>query len=235
MFGKKKANPENIIRQRWDADALVHDKIIDKIKNEEYLVADLFGSFRDEYLTLWFNNQYLATFPYSEKKYKHLIKHLSLNECDDYVPPFFTEVITARNGTEFFFSGKELLTPHYAIDSVEIEVIENDSGIEILYNQQKIATFTDNDAQTLFIQGFEQALKNNKLQMGLAGRQSTEKLKSSRAREKIEAQSAKLKQKNYKKSEESGFSQVILTTESISPFPVAKRLGIVKSEYVLRH
>lgn len=57
-----------------------------------------------------------------------------MNECDDYVFLFFIEVIIVRNGIEFFFLGKELFMFYYVIDLVEIEVIENDSGIEILYN-----------------------------------------------------------------------------------------------------
>lgn len=55
-----------------------------------------------------------------------------------------------------------------------------------------------------------------------------------RAAERAKAEEAEKKRKQEVEFRKNGYDHIILTTESISPFAVRKRLGIVTAEYVYR-
>lgn len=214
MFGKKKIVPEKVHQNRWNIYG-TDSTLKDSVNGKKYDFESLYGAFEGGCLSLWTDERYLTTIKVTEAEYRLLIKRDGLNECYDYQPLELSQVFTARNGTEFFFVGSELCTLEHALDADSLELAEEVDFLKIRQGDKSIASFEMAQATD-----FKKALE---ISLSLI-----EKQMSGEAYEKAS------NIKRLKSLEKEGFPNIILTTESVSPFPVTARLGIVTAEYAHR-
>jgi len=214
VFGKKKVIPEKVHQSRWNIYGS-NSTLKDNVNGTKFDFEALYGAFERGSLSLWTDEQYLTTLKVAEEEYRLLIKRDGLNKCDDHQPLELSQVFIARNGTEFFFVGGELCTLQHALQTDSLELIEEEEFLKIKQGDKTIASFDMAQAADLK-QAFEISLSLKEKQM------------SGEAYEKA------MSIKRFKSLEKEGFPNIIVTTESVSPFPVEARLGIVTAEYAHR-
>lgn len=215
MFGKKKVVPEKVHQSRWNIYGS-NGTLKDNVNGMMFDFESLYGAFERGSLSLWTDEHYLTTLKVAEAEYRLLIKRDGLNRCDDHQPLELSQVFTARNGTEFFFVGGELCTLQHALHTDSLELIDEEEDLlKIRQGDKTIASFDIAQAADLK-QAFEISLSLKEKQM------------SGEAYEKATSI------KRFKSLEKQGFPNIIVTTESVSPFPVEARLGIVTAEYAHR-
>lgn len=230
MFGKKKVSPSKVNAQRWSIETFNSSEVVDRFNSQSYPIDGLLGAYENEQLTLWHLDQYLCTLDITKQTFDLLVKVHGLHACDDVIPTFTSEVIQSRNATEFFFVGGDLMTLEHAFKSDEVSTKEKEGNLELYKAGKKIATFEGQQASEKFIDGLKVA---QSLTMRKLSRQG-QKIQKEIEEKKEKALEEKRKQEELLEFEKTGFKQIVLTTESPSPFPVKERMGIVTAEYVHR-
>ena len=229
MFGKKKINPQKINGERWQLDIFNNSEVIDKFNSTSYSISNLLGAYEEGLITLWFQGRYLCTFETTERTFDLLVKIHNLNVCEDTVPLTASEVIKARNSTDFFFVGGDLMTLEHAIRSDEVTFEEKSDCLEVYRDGKKIATFKE-ETKTQFVDNLKVAQELAKKELGKEGQETLNIIKEKEEK----ALEEQRKKEELLKFESTGFKHIVLTTESPSPFPVKERMGIVTAEYVHR-
>lgn len=232
MFGSKKVDSMKSHRERWTISDL-GDSLTDNIRNLDYKYKDLFGAYSNGFVALWHEYRYLTTLPIQEKTFNNTMLKQGLNSCIDFVPLAISQPIKARNGTDFFFVGRDLQTLQHAFSVDTLKLNDNEEGLQVFHDNQKIAVF-ESPTSGQFKDDFSTAMELVQKPISQATTEQWDE-KERQEKSKLEAAEREAAQKEeFEYQQRAGFPLVTLTTESPSPFPVSERLGIITAEYAHR-
>lgn len=232
MFGK--TNPQKVHSNRWNVDTLNKQCVTDLFNGIDYGINALFAELEGKELTLWYEGAYLTTLPISKSEANLLFETHRLNRCDTPVPLHISDIFKSRNGTEFFFVGKDLYTKEHAFSAVELTLVDSEAKLNIIANHKTIAVFESEAEIEMFREAHTQALRIAEAKMDSQSLEDSKAISALRTAERAKAEEAEKKREQEVEFRRNGYNHIILTTESISPFAVRKRLGIVTAEYVYR-
>ena len=232
MFGNKKINVKKCHSERWSIYEN-ESSLSDNIKRIQYYYEDLFGTYRDGLVTFWCDDRYLTTLSIQESIFSNMVSKRGLNTCEDFIPLHISESFKARNGTNFFFLGRDIQTLQHAFAVDTLMLNDAEEGLQVLHDGKKIAVFEASLIQK-FKNSFDEALElaQRPISQEASERWVELKLEGQLKAEVAEKEAAQ--EAEFKAQESAGFPTIILTTESPSPFPVSARLGIVSAEYAHR-
>ena len=148
------------------------------------------------------------------------------------MPLNFSVIFTSRNGTEFFFIGKDLCTKEHAFSVERLSFTETQGSLNV--QMVNIAVFESDNEKETFYRAQKDAMSIAEAKMDSQSLEDSKAISALRTAERAKAEEAEKKREQEAEFRRNGYSHIILTTESISPFAVRKRLGIVTAEYVYR-
>lgn len=232
MFGSKKSNPQKIHTSRWDTETR-YVSIRDTFSDKVYEYSDLVGAYSGRQITLWSEGQYLTTVGMSPALFKIAHSIHGLKQCNDFVPLNISETITSADSKDFFFIGKDLhnIKEAFSVEKLTVEDLGN--SLQVTSEDQVIAIFTGQN-KDVFTGALNIAVKVSNTHLSDETLHELKVLEENEKAEKVRKEKTDLELEEYTKHSQQGFPDVVLTTESVSPFPVAERLGIVTAEYVHR-
>ena len=228
MFGFNKSNKP---LKRWTLDDY---ELIDTTIGKAYPFKKLFAAFNEveELTTIWFNNQFLATLS-CEKRVFDSILGRGVRQCSDFIFPFKTSDFS-NDKTSIVFSGCHLLIDNKPHELSQLVLTKNENNELLICEASEQLATIPHDKKEEFMGIYQCALDN------LTKKMTGESLAIFEAETNKEKSALLLEQQKkeealkYAKAEAAGFPDILLTTESASPFKVKKRLGIVSAEYVHR-
>lgn len=232
VFGNKKIDAMKCHSERWS----IHEtesSLSDSIKKSQYRYEDLFGAYKDGFVTFWYKNRYLTTLPIQESIFDNMVSKRGLNACVDFIPLNISDPFKARNGTDFFFIGRDIQTLQHAFPVDTLALNDDMEGLQVLHDSKKIGVFESSLTQVLK-NSFAEAMELAQCPISQSAAERWDELKQ---QEKLKAEASEkeaAQEAEFKVQESAGFPKIILTTESPSPFPVSDRLGIVSAEYAHR-
>lgn len=232
MFGK--TSPEKVHSNRWYVDTLNKYCVTDLFNDVDYEINALFAELDGKELTLWYEGAYLTTLEISRGEANRLFEIHKLNRCETPVSLNISDIFKSRNGTEFFFVGKDLYTKEHAFSAVELTLVDSEAKLNITANDKTIAVFESEIEIEMFREAHTRALSIAETRMDNKSLENSKTIDKLRAEERKQAEEATRKKNRDIELRENGYNHIILTTESISPFAVRKRLGIITAEYVYR-
>ena len=232
MFGNKKIDVAKCHGERWSIYEN-ESSLSDFIKSIQYRYEDLFGAYKNGYVTFWCNNSYLTTLRIQESIFNNMVSKRGLNTCVDFIPLNISEPLKARNGTDFFFIGRDIQTLQHAFSVDTLTLNDDEEGLQVLHDGTKIAVF-ESSSINVFKNSFTEAMELAQRPISQSAAERWDELKQQKQLKAETAEKKAAQEAEFKNQESAGFPRIILTTESPSPFPVTNRLGIVSAEYAHR-
>lgn len=227
MFGFNKGKTN----KRW---SLNDNELIDTAIDKTYAFKKLFAAFneKEELMTIWFDNTFLVTLSCKKDVFDSILTR-GVRRCSDFVPAY-NKTDFSNDKVSIIFSGSHLLINKRPIDLKLLNITDGE-------NNNLLVKDTDSNLATISAENkFEFKETYNAALHNLTKTMSGEALaifQEETYAEKIALLWEQKKQDEalkYKEAEAGGFSEIILTTESVSPFKVKKHLGIVSAEYAHR-
>ena len=232
MFGK--TNPKKVHPSRWYIKTFNPYTVTDSFNKIDYDINSLFAAYENKELTLWHEGRYLTTLEISKNEANRLFEVHKLNRCKTSVPLNFSVIFTSRNGTEFFFIGKDLCTKEHAFSVERLSFTETQGSLNVSVDGKNIAVFESDNEKETFYRAQKDAMSIAEAKMDSQSLEDSKAISALRTAERAKAEEAEKKREQEAEFRRNGYNHIILTTESISPFAVRKRLGIVTAEYVYR-
>jgi uncharacterized protein YbjQ (UPF0145 family) len=232
VFGNKKIDVMKCHSERWSIYE-TESSLLDIIRKIQYRYEDLFGAYQDGFVTFWADNYYLTTLPIKESIFNNMVNERGLNTCVDFIPLYISGSFKARNGTDFFFIGRDIQTIQHAFSVDTLVLNDNEEGLQVLLEGKKIAVFESSLIQTVK-SSFTEATELARRPISQKASDHWDELKQEKQLKAEAAEKEAAQEAEFKAQEGAGFPKIILTTESPSPFPVSDRLGIISAEYAHR-
>lgn len=149
MFGK--TNPKKVHASRWYIITFNKFIVTDSFNKVDYDINSLFAAYDNKELSLWHEGRYLTTLEISKSEANRLFEVHKLNRCKTSMPLNFSDIFTARNGTEFFFIGKDLCTKEHAFSVERLSFTETQGSLNVSVDGRNIAVFeSENEKETFF-------------------------------------------------------------------------------------
>ncbi|WP_019025660.1 YbjQ family protein [Colwellia piezophila] len=245
MFFNKTKN--NKTKNRW---SVKEEYLVDKIFDNKYRINELFGAFNNEQekITLWFENKILTTIHCAKPTLNALLSN-GVIESDCYKDPIKTSEYIGEDDKTCSFVDNYLNIEEEYFSIHEVTLTEHDGYLIFDYNNSTV--FKIEEKQTLN-EDFSAVLEYFSSELtGKSFERHTEieglkKAKEQKAKEQKAINDQRLQEEEAERKRENefeqqlviqeklGFPNIILTTESVSPFKVKERLGIVSAEYAHR-
>jgi uncharacterized protein YbjQ (UPF0145 family) len=228
MFGFNKNNKAS---KRWSLDDY---ELIDTTINKSYPFNKLFAAFneQEELMTIWFNNQFLATLSCAKRVFDSILTR-GVRECSDFIFPL-KNTDFSNGKTSIVFSGGHLLINNKPKELSQLVLTENESNELLISDTREQLALISRDMKKEFIEAYQYALDNLTKKMTGKALAIFEAEVNKEQADLRWAQQQKEEALKYAEAEKADFKHIILTTESVSPFTVKKRLGIVSAEYAHR-
>jgi uncharacterized protein YbjQ (UPF0145 family) len=224
FFGKTK----NEVALRWQK----HEEALTDTKHGvDYPMNELFGcyDYSEKRCCFWFENKYLTALKMSDGSFRQLLR-AGMTKCDDYIPPLLTATITTANHKVVIFEDAFMVTDDaiYPVSEIKYSITTNDN-IEVSHGGEVRITIFANCAEDFDKSVKLELLKQSATLTGEALKVYNKQLTVEKDA-RIEAERAEERMC----MEADGYSHIQLTTESVSPFEVEARLGIITAEYAHR-
>lgn len=244
MFFKKENKTK---KGRWK---VKESHLSDEVFNHDYPIDQLFSAFNDaeQKVTIWFDNQILTTI-HCTKTTHETLKNRGINNSECFHTPVVTTEHSTINNQKCLFVDNFLLVSgvYYPVQDLSLD-IENQK-ITILSDKNTVAQLCDADNFEVEFESVKSYFSNKLTGESLTKyllmkeqqsielqKQEADKLaqKQLEDEQKNKAEKLALFKAELEKQERLGFRDIIVTTESVSPFKVKERLGIVSAEYAHR-
>lgn len=232
MFFKKENKIKN---NRWKRENVL---LIDKVLNQTFPIHELYGAFNetDNSISLWFNNSLLTNLTCSKDTYITLLNH-GLIKTDCYIEPIKTTPHKTKEKNEIYFIDSFLVIEDEFIDVYTLQLsVKNQSFI--IHSEQRALcelALTEKEQFINDLNNVKQCFKSELTGESLKHFENTQ-LRNRQLETEDKEREKRLNnlQNNLDEQLELGFPSIIVTTESVSPFKVKERLGIVSAEYAHR-
>lgn len=228
MFGFNKSNKAS---KRWSLDDY---ELNDTTTNKSYPFNKLFAAFSEQHeqMTLWFNNQFLVTLSCEKRVFESILSR-GVRPCLDFIEPYKTAEFSNGKGS-ILFSGAHLVINNDVFELSQITLSDGEEGQLLISDSTGQLATIGAEKKVEFTEVYRCAHAN--LQKTMTG-EALDLYETEAQKERDELkrkQDEKDKALKFNQAEKAGFPDIILTTESISPFKVKQRLGIVSAEYAHR-
>lgn len=197
---------------------------------EEYRLSELYACFRQSEgrVCFWYENKFLVNLKCSETVFRTIVNEHHVFACDDYVGNVLVSNYSGLDGSVWIVQNGNVRLNEQIFDLSLITLRENNEGyFSVVHDDIEITQIEDKhlpDFKSAMLTSMQQSAA------GLSGKALENHLKIQHER-KLSEERQVMATRN-KQVSDSGYSHIILTTETVSPFEVEERLGIITAECV---
>lgn len=223
FFSKKEEKTGWEIKEQF----LLNYKIDGSI--ESYKLSSLYACFNkvEARVCFWHENKFLVNCRCSESIFNKIVSDYKVFECDDYIPNVAMSEYFSADGDVWLVQNGTLIGKNQSFNLVSISVQEHQNGyVGVNFGEDNEIFRLEHKFKHEFMIAKETSIKQ--INSSLSGKALENFLENKIEKELLEER-AKIAQRN-EEIRANGYAHIILTTETVSPFPVEDRLGIITAE-----